>query len=130
MSLQSKIDFNILLADDNEDHAELTMNALMVRDDIRITYFSSGPETLDYLQQDRPNELPDLILLDIKMPLITGFDLLEFIKNSERLKSIPVIILSSAANPNEIKKAHTLGACDFLTKPIKIGQVAALLVKK
>ena len=66
------------------------------------------------------NELPDLLLLDLMMPRISGFKLLEKMKKDEKLKKIIVVVVSAKKDEQSIKLAYTLGAIDFIKKPIDI----------
>ncbi len=61
---------------------------------------------------------PDLILLDLNMPKVSGLDLLETIKNNPESQNIPVIIISSSKNPEKLERALKLGALDIISKPI------------
>ena len=70
---------------------------------------------------------PDLIILDIDLPGMTGFEALKKLKNMERTKSIPVIALSAYAMPSDIEKGISAGFREYLTKPIKIDDVAGAI---
>ena len=78
----------------------------------KLLFARTGEEALAILKNDRP----DLILLDLLLPGISGFDVLESIKKDEKLKNIPVIILSNFTQNNEMEKTKSLGADRFLTK--------------
>ncbi len=78
----------------------------------RLLYARTGEEALKLLE----DETPDIIILDILLPGISGFDVLEKIKVDPRLKSLPVVILSNFSQNNEIEKATKLGANKFLVK--------------
>lgn len=76
--------------------------------------FSNGTRALEYLK----TRVPDLIILDIEMPEINGFQLLEMIKEQDKLKSVPVIFLTSNNDKNHVVKAVQAGAKDYVVKPI------------
>jgi len=78
----------------------------------RLMYARTGEEALKILE----TEIPDIIILDILLPGISGFDILEKLKSEDRLKSVPVIILSNFSQNNEIERANKLGAKKFLIK--------------
>jgi CheY-like chemotaxis protein len=113
----------ILLVEDNADHAELTKMALKERDNTHnIFWVKDGEEALDFIYhrnvyQDKDKyPFPDYILLDIRMPKIDGFEVLETLKTDPRCKGIPVIMLTTSDYQAEIKKSYELGANSFITK--------------
>jgi DNA-binding response OmpR family regulator len=70
-------------------------------------------EALKYLEK----QSPDLILLDLMLPQISGYDFLKIIKHDEKKKNIPVLVISAASEPESIKLVKELGAVDFISKP-------------
>jgi two-component system, response regulator len=114
----------ILYAEDDENDRELTLAALSdCGIDNRIDVVNDGQEVLDYLNyngkyQDRKNESPILILLDIKMPKVDGIQVLEAIKSDERYKAIPVVMLTSSSLEQDLLKSYNLGANAFVVKPV------------
>ena len=114
-------EFDILLVEDNVDHAEMTRRALM-EDGLQnlIRWVKDGQEAVDYLfRQGAFTEVrrPGLILLDIKLPKITGLDVLERIKKDSELCIIPVIMLTTSDRDEEVSKCYRLGANGFMIKP-------------
>jgi two-component system response regulator len=116
---------NILLAEDNPDDIELARRAFQkvnVNNNIVVTH--DGAETLDYLSgkgkyQDRNTEnLPHIILLDLKMPKVHGLEVLKHVRENEQTKYIPVIILSSSLDNKDIIRSYELGANSYIVKPI------------
>jgi len=77
-----------------------------------VTTAIDGAEGLKKMKED----IPDLVLLDIVMPNINGIEVLELMRQSDELKTIPVIIISNSGQPVEIDKAQRLGASDWLIK--------------
>ncbi|GAB4267374.1 MAG: response regulator [Methylomicrobium sp.] len=115
----------ILLIDDNRMDIELALDAFREARLINhIQTASSGREALDYLfgrsdygDRDR-YPLPDLILLDLKMPGIDGFDVLQQIKTAPLIKRIPVVILTSSREEGDRALSYDIGANSYLVKPV------------
>lgn len=115
----------ILLVEDNRMDIELTLDAFNERRLGNIVHVApGGREALDYLlgdgefaDRDR-HPLPDLILLDLKMPVIDGHEVLRRIKQVPRLKRIPVIILSSSREEGDRAMTYDNGANSYLVKPV------------
>lgn len=82
-----------------------------------------GVEAVDYLSGEAPyadrtvHPLPALLLLDLKMPRMTGFDVLAWLTTRSEFKDLPAIVLSSSSHESDIQKARELGACDYIVKP-------------
>lgn len=82
-----------------------------------------GQQAIDYLAGNgvyadrRAHPLPAVILLDLKLPVISGFEVLEWLREQPGLKSLPVVVFSSSAQPEDQAKANELGAKDFVQKP-------------
>jgi len=116
----------ILLVEDNLDHVILTKAALKENGVINEIYnVKDGQEALDFMYNrgkyiDAPK--PGLILLDIKLPKIDGFGVLRQLKNDPKFKSIPVIMLTTSAEKEEIAKGYAEGANSFITKPVKFDE--------
>ncbi|MDB6029186.1 MAG: response regulator [Verrucomicrobiales bacterium] len=115
---------HILLAEDDENDALLMQRAFRkTGEQITITVLRNGQDVIDYLQgshiyTDRVRfPLPDLILLDLKMPQRNGFEVLEFVKTDVLLKRIPTVLLSSSRQHRDIVKAYDLRANSYLVKP-------------
>lgn len=115
----------ILLIEDNKMDVELTLDAFReARMANAITVISSGEEALDYIfgrkafQDRKSHPLPDLILLDLKMPGIDGFEVLKQIKNTPIVKRIPVIILTVSQEEGDRAMSYDLGANSYLVKPV------------
>jgi len=115
----------ILLVDDSEQDVELTIIALQedgrVANEIDAVY--DGEEALDYLFcrkkfANRPNIKPAVILLDLKMPKVDGFEVLETIKNDEQLCVVPVVIFTSSKEDKDIVRTYSGGANAFVVKPV------------
>lgn len=103
----------ILVIDDIIDNLQL-FGKLLMSLNVDISFASSARKALDILE----SLTPDLIVLDIIMPEIDGFELCEILKKKESTKDIPLIFLSAKDNINDITKGFTLGARDYITKPL------------
>ncbi len=114
----------ILLAEDNTQDVELTLAALSesgVPHDIVVS--RDGAEALDYLYTRgtyaaRKGGAPLLVLLDLKMPKVDGLEVLRTIKGDERLKMIPVVMLTSSREEQDLIKSYGLGANAYVVKPV------------
>ncbi len=81
-----------------------------------FTWLKDGEEALNYFS-NQDSTIPKVILLDIKMPKVNGFEVLEQLKSDSRTKDIPVVMYSSSVEESDIKKAYALGANSYLKKP-------------
>ncbi len=124
---------NILLIEDDHDHAELAKRALQNLDNkINITHLKNGERAIEYLQLNSnkaPNNLPDLILLDLRLPGIDGKDILIKIKKQKNLKAIPVIILTTSGFSHDKEIALLNGADSYIVKPLNINNFKIELEK-
>jgi CheY-like chemotaxis protein len=107
----------IILADDDADDRELFGEIITETGfNIKLDYAEDGRELLNMLQTPS-RELPNMIFLDLNMPNKSGIQCLEVIRNSERLKHIPVIIYSTSASMNDIDETYEKGANLYVRKP-------------
>lgn len=113
--------FHILLVEDNEGDILIATEAIEKMGNVnKITIIRDGEEAIRFLGKAFDatyKSKPDLILLDINLPKKSGYEVLAFIKGSEWLKHIPVIILSTSSNQKDIHKAYSQHANCFITKP-------------
>jgi len=106
----------VFLADDDQDDQELFQHALKEIDSsITCEIARNGFETIEMLKGRKV--LPDVIFLDLNMPLMNGFECLSKLKNDALLSMLPVVIFTTTKNPVEVQATHQLGANVFLTKP-------------
>ncbi|MCG2725571.1 MAG: response regulator [Elusimicrobia bacterium] len=110
----------ILIVDD-DPNVGLLISAILKQQDFRVTPLYNGDEVLDFLK----NESPDLILLDLKMPGIDGVSLCKKIRETQKTKNIPIIVLSGVSKVETKITAIELGADDFITKPFDVGELRA-----
>jgi CheY-like chemotaxis protein len=117
---------NILLIDDDEDDQEIFRTALdKIEPSVRCTELNNAREALQKLVAGEIR--PDLIFLDLNMPLMNGQQFLMEIKKVDDLKDIPVIILSTSSHKATIELTKELGAMDFYSKPDKFEDLTGLL---
>ncbi len=111
----------ILIVDDRPDGIELTKFALSELDyEFRTESVSTGERALDFLTTTE--QLPALILLDLKMPGMGGIETLRRIRADDRVKDIPVVIVTSSILENDVHDGREAGASGFIHKPIKIAE--------
>jgi CheY-like chemotaxis protein len=117
---------NILHIDDDSDDQELFLTAIsQVSPDFNCVALSDATEALQQLKERTIT--PDVIFLDLNMPVMNGEQFLVEIKKDEALKNIPVIIFSTSSQPHTIKLTKELGASDFITKPDRYQELVKLL---
>jgi CheY-like chemotaxis protein len=114
----------ILLAEDNENDIELTLSALSEKHLAnRVDIVRDGAEALEYLRRQgkyaqRDTGNPVVLLLDLKMPKVDGLEVLQTIKSDEHLKHIPVVILTSSRQEEDLVRSYHLGANAYVVKPV------------
>jgi CheY-like chemotaxis protein len=122
---------SILLVEDNLDDVDLTLHALKknnIKNEIVVAY--DGAEALDYLfgtgkYSGRDLSLmPTIILLDLKLPKIDGIEVLRRIRASELTKFLPVVILTSSKEEQDILKGYSFGVNSYVRKPVDFNQFA------
>lgn len=119
----------ILLVEDNPDDEELTLRALRrnrITNDVVVV--RDGVEALDYLHgagayagRDT-SVLPQVVLLDLKLPKIDGLDVLKRIRADERTKLLPVVILTSSSEEQDLISGYSLGANSYVRKPVDFAE--------
>lgn len=118
----------ILLAEDNMNDVELTLAAL---EDLNIAnsvvVVNDGVDAMEYLKREgkykeRPEGNPTVILLDIKMPRMDGFEVLQAIREDKNLKKIPVVMLTSSREEKDLIKTYELGVNAYVVKPVDFDQ--------
>jgi len=116
----------IFLADDDEDDRMFFVDALKeIPTSTDITEFTNGVELMDRLLTD--DKLPDVIFLDLKMPLMDGFECLADIRDVDKLTKIPVVIYSTSFHKEEVTRLQETGATRYLKKPSSYNQLKTLL---
>ncbi len=120
-----KTHWTILLAEDDDDYALVIERALekAAGVPVELQRARSGTEALALLE----NFVPDLLLLDLKMPGMAGHEALKVIKGDEALRSIPVAVLTSSDRDDDVAKTYGLGGNHFITKPNSPAELEAKL---
>lgn len=117
---------SLLLVDDDVDDHEIFISAIeKVSPDVSVTTAQNGLHALKILLEQ--NLSPELIFLDINMPLMNGFQFLAEVRKHDHLKHIPVIMYSTTSVPESIKQAKQLGANGFISKPENFSQLEKIL---
>ena len=112
----------VLIVEDNPDDLELALHALRKSDFTnRVAVARDGAEALDLLLK-REGELPKVILLDVKLPLVDGIEVLRELKNDARTRRVPVVMMTSSAEDRDLAAAYELGANSYIVKPVDIDQ--------
>jgi CheY-like chemotaxis protein len=126
----------ILIAEDSEDDVLLIRRAFRkTRLPKRVEVVRDGAQAVDYLLGQPPYDdreqhpLPSLIILDLKMPRVSGFEVLEVIKGSPLTRRIPVVVLTSSRENEDIKHCYDLGANSYLVKPVGFEQFSAVVAE-
>jgi PleD family two-component response regulator len=110
---ERKITSKILIADDNHQNCEL-LDAYLADEGYQIEMAYDGQQALDAVAKSQP----DLILLDIMMPKVSGYEVCKRLKANAATEDIPIIMITALAEMGDIEKALSAGATDFLTKPV------------
>jgi CheY-like chemotaxis protein len=110
----------ILLVEDNEDDVELTLRAFARADVIyEIVVVRDGAQAIDYVQRMSGDEgVPQVVLLDLKLPRLDGFEVLRRLRSDERTRRLPVVVLTSSDEEQDMAACYDLGANSFLRKPV------------
>jgi two-component system, response regulator len=127
MTTSSEVD--ILLVEDNPDDLELALHALR-REHLANNIFvvRDGEEAVEFLFctgrfQDRSfDHPPRLVLLDLKLPKLTGLEVLKLVKNDPRTKAVPVVVLTASREERDLVASYNLGANSYIQKPVDFDQ--------
>ena len=121
----------ILLVEDNPDDVQLTLRALKKNKIMNeVVVAQDGVEALDYLfgtgryAGRDPKVLPQVVLLDLKMPRMDGHEVLQRIRNDERTKLLPIVILTTSSEDRDRVESYKVGANSYIRKPVDFNQFA------
>ncbi|MEO7369034.1 MAG: response regulator transcription factor [Gemmatimonadaceae bacterium] len=125
MTDAESVEKHILVADD-EAHIGRIIKIKMEQGPFRVTLAFDGQEAVDVLEQEADL---DLVVLDLMMPRLSGLDVLDRIRSSDKWKDLPCIILTAAGQEEYEREARTSGATDFITKPFSPKKLYALIAQ-
>jgi DNA-binding NarL/FixJ family response regulator len=120
-----QVKMTILLADDDENFADLMRSAFDSLDHkVQLKTVKDGMEVLTYIEKAQAGGNPDfptpqLILLDLRMPRMDGYEVLKALKENEKTQGIPVVALSGSDDPQDIQRIYSLGGASYMRKPSK-----------
>lgn len=130
----NSIPLRILIADDDASHVRLVMRIFADHPLANtVEHVADGEATLRYLLQRRDFKnapdyrLPDAILLDLNLPRIDGLSVLKSIRETDELRRLPVIILTTSNSTTDVTRAYELGASSYLVKPTDFGQFSQMI---
>lgn len=119
----------VLLAEDSESDAEMALRAFRKHHFMnRVHWVKDGEEALEFVRctgryADRDaNQTPKLLLLDLKMPKVNGIDVLRQLKEDDRFKGIPVVIMTSSNEERDVVESYRLGVNSYIVKPVDFSQ--------
>ena len=128
--------YSVLLVEDNSDDELLILRSLKTANlENAIVVARDGAEALDYLfatgayADCAPEQLPVVVLLDLKLPKIDGLEVLRRIRADERTKPLPVIMLTSSDEDKDVIESYQLGANSYVRKPVGFGEFSSVVQK-
>jgi len=111
--MSDNVAHSVLVVDD-EPTARTMLRLILVRAGFEVLEAQDGPEALEEIQRN----VPDLMILDIMMPGIDGFEVCQILREQENTADLPIIMLSARADPESVNRGLLLGATKYLTKPV------------
>jgi len=121
---------DILLVEDNPNDAELALHALKKHNLAnRVEWVMDGEVALDFLFQrgkyaDRPNTLPKVVLLDLRLPKVDGIEVLRQMRADPATKALPVVVLTSSKEERDVMETYKLGVNSYVAKPVAFDEFA------
>ena len=126
----------IILVEDSDEDAELTMRALK-RQKLanNVRRLSDGQQAIDYFftanAEGNDTDLPRVVLLDLKLPMVNGLEILRRLKGEPRTHDVPVVILTSSKEDRDLEEAYRLGVNSYIVKPVEFDKfVRSKLAKR
>lgn len=129
----SETKYILYAEDDADDIFFMTRACKRVGLEKALRTVRSGSEAIDYLSgkgeyaMRELHPMPDLVMLDLKMPEVSGFDLLKWIRSAPALAKLPVVVISSSSQESDRERASLLGANSFIVKPGKVDDLVGLV---
>jgi|SRR5665213_2557906 len=124
-----KQEIEVLLVEDNASDAEMTIRALKKNNLVnKLLHLKDGAEALDFIFAEgeysgrQMENIPKVILLDLKMPKVSGIEVLRRIKTDERTRKIPVVVLTSSKEDPDIQACYALGVNSYVVKPVDFNE--------
>lgn len=134
--MPEQIEADIVLVEDNPNDAEITIRSLKKHHLAnKLVWLKDGVEALDYLfarnkYEDRDiNHQPRVIFLDLKLPKVDGTEVLEEIRKNEITKKIPVVVLTSSKEEQDVMKTYDLGVNSYIVKPVEFENFAKAIAE-
>jgi len=124
-SMKYKLDPKVILVIEDDENMQNVMTRIFAGDGYELRLAADGTELTGVLDE----VTPDIILMDIGLPWINGFELAELIKNHREMKNIPIIFVSGQATEEDVTRAYQVGADDFIKKPFEIEHLKATVTK-
>lgn len=107
-----------LIEDDADDQFFITSALNETAKNLVINTFSNGKDFLEHIKADE--KFPDIVLTDIRMPLVSGFEVIRALRQNPKTKEIPVMVISTSSDDEDVQLALSLGANDYFVKPITL----------
>jgi CheY-like chemotaxis protein len=124
----------VMLVEDNPDHAELVMRTLAEHRIVnQVRHFVDGQDALDYMFREgkyadpATSPRPHVILLDLRLPRVDGLEVLKRLKESEELRKIPVVVLTTSEAEKDMVRAYSNHVNSYLVKPVGYGEFSRLM---
>jgi CheY-like chemotaxis protein len=116
----------ILVVEDNEDDVFLMKRMLKAAGVVpSVVVAENGHAAMEYLANEE-HPLPVVVFLDLKMPLVSGHEVLAWIRKQPRLEGLVVVVVTSSDEPSDVRRSYSLGANSYLMKPLTVGQLTDL----
>jgi len=134
--MNDSIDVEILMIEDNPRDAELAVRSLKKRNLAnKLAHVKDGHEALEWLfgtgkyAGRDPNKKPKLVLLDLKLPKVSGLEVLRRMREDSRTKLIPVVVLTSSREDRDVAESYTLGVNSYIVKPVDFENLSAAVAQ-
>ncbi len=124
--MELKMDKKRILIAEDEPHIARLVIFKLEREGFEVTWVKDGGKALESIKKN----IPDLVLLDVMMPVKDGFDVLKIIKEDKHFWKIPVIMLTAKGQIQDVEKGFNLGSDDYVVKPFRPDELVARIRKK